>query len=154
MEKPLTKRERAIHFVTFMGTPPFYFLVSLPLFIFFESRLVLAYYLAVASTEMVCAVIKLLTRTDRPIPRKRLTLYDQYDASTFPSAHTGRIASNATVLFMCSQSAWLAALGCALIALVAYSRVALRHHFIKDVLAGALVGIATSALICRWVLTA
>jgi len=146
MEKPVSTKERAIQFITFMGTPPFYFLVSLPLFAW-GIRLVLAYYLAVVSTELVCAAIKLLTRTDRPIPRKRLTLYDQYDASTFPSAHTGRIASNATVVFMAFPSAWLAALGGILIVLVAYSRVALRHHFIKDVVVGALVGIATSAWI-------
>lgn len=151
MEKPVSKKERFVHFATFMGTPPFYFLLSLPLFIW-GIRLVLAYYLAVASTELVCAAIKLLTRTDRPIPRKRLTLYDQYDASTFPSAHTARIASNATVVFMFFQSTWLAALGSVLIVLVAYSRVALRHHFVKDVVVGALVGIATSAWIYGWVL--
>ncbi|WP_180838841.1 phosphatase PAP2 family protein [Variovorax sp. RO1] len=147
------KKERAIHCVTFLGTPPFYFLASLPLLIF-GFRLVLAYYLAVMATELVCAVIKLLTRTERPIPRKRLTLYDQYDASTFPSAHTARIASNATVVFLFFQGAWLAALGCMLVVLVAYSRVALQHHFVKDVVVGALVGIVISTLIYRSVFTA
>lgn len=147
------KKERVIHGITFLGTPPFYFLASLPLFIF-SFRLVLTYYLAVIATELVCAAIKLLTRTERPIPRKRLTLYDQYDASTFPSAHTARIASNATVVFLFFQGAWPAALGCMLIVLVAYSRVALQHHFIKDVAVGALVGIATSALIYRSVFAA
>lgn len=153
MEKPANKKERTIDLVTFMGTPPFYFLLSLPLFVW-GTRLVLAYYLAVVATELVCAVIKLLTRTDRPTPRKRVTLYDQYDASTFPSAHTGRIASNATVVFMFFPSTWLAALGAVLIVLVAYSRVALRHHFIKDVVVGALVGIATSAWVYGWVFAA
>lgn len=133
---------------TFMGTPPFYFLLSLAL-ANKETGALLAYYLAVFSTELVCAAIKLLTRKERPIPRKKSTLYDQYDASSFPSAHTARIASNATIICIFFSNTWLYLLGGTATALVAYSRVALRQHFIKDVWAGALVGAVTSAWIYR-----
>ncbi|MDR3352401.1 MAG: phosphatase PAP2 family protein [Zoogloeaceae bacterium] len=141
--------ERNLNRITFMGTPPFYFLLSLPLLLF-STRIFLVYYVSILATEIVCAVIKLLTRTDRPTPRKRVTLYDAYDASTFPSAHTARIASNTSIIALCFWSLPLAAFALVLTLAVAYSRVGLKHHFLVDVLVGAVVGVAISALTFFW----
>jgi undecaprenyl-diphosphatase len=141
-------RNKIIHYMTFMGTPPFYFMLSLPL-LAFGMKIFVAYYISIAATEIICAIIKLATRTERPTPRKRVTLYDQYDASTFPSAHTARIASNTSIMvfyFWNSWSIFLLVPGAFLIASVAYSRIALKHHFIKDVMFGAIIGIAISFL--------
>jgi undecaprenyl-diphosphatase len=137
--------ERNLNRITFMGTPPFYFILSLPL-LFFSTRIFLAYYFSIVVTEIVCAAIKLLTQTDRPTPRKRVTLYDAYDASTFPSAHTARIASNTSIIALCFWSLPLAALAVFLTVAVAYSRIGLKHHFMVDVIVGAGVGLLVSAL--------
>lgn len=137
--------EKNLNRLTFMGTPPFYFILSLPL-LFFPIKIFFAYYCAIITTKIVCAIIKLLTRTDRPTPRKRITLYDAYDASTFPSAHTARIASNTSIMALCFWSLPLAALALLLTGTVAYSRVGLKHHFMRDVVVGACLGAAISAL--------
>jgi membrane-associated phospholipid phosphatase len=126
----------------FLGTPPFYFSVAAVLAIFRPSaawRLVVAVVLA----EALCAAIKLATRTERPIPhpRPRRTLYEQYDASSFPSAHTARIAACAGSLALSlDHPGWIVAAVLSVLA-VAYGRVAQKCHYPVDVAAGGLIGI-------------
>lgn len=144
-----TAKQQVVNAITWFGTPPFYLLLCALLFPF-NRKLCYLYLFAVIATEIVCAVIKLITRTERPTPRKRETLYDQYDASTFPSAHTGRIASNMSILFAAYSSSYIAAIGICMILSVGYSRVALKEHFLVDVIVGGIVGIIVSLLIFGW----
>lgn len=136
---------------TFLGTPPFYFTIC-AILLLFSLKLSFVYIIAVFATELLCAIIKLSTRTERPTPRKRVTLYDQYDASTFPSAHTARIASNVSILYAAYPNLYLAPIGIFIIFAVAYSRIALKEHYFADVIVGALVGILTSILIYWWLI--
>ncbi len=140
----------ALDAATFLGTPPFYFGVA-ALLALHGLREALAFLLAIGATETVCAGIKLATRTERPIPRPRRTLYEQYDASSFPSAHTARIASNATVLYLCFPSVWSLGAGVIVVAATAWSRVAARVHWVHDVIVGAVVGLAVSWPFHGWI---
>jgi undecaprenyl-diphosphatase len=135
---------------TFLGTPPFYLAIAV-LLAFRGLREAFAFLLAIGATETVCAGIKLATRTERPIPRPRRTLYEQYDASSFPSAHTARIASNATVLYLCFPSVWSLSAGLVVVAATAWSRVAARVHWIHDVVAGAAIGAVVSWPFLGWI---
>ncbi|HED35417.1 MAG TPA: phosphatase PAP2 family protein [Gammaproteobacteria bacterium] len=142
-------KSQTLNIMTFMGTPPFYIGLCL-LLLPFSIKLCVTYLLAVVVTEIVCAIIKLVTRTERPTPRKRETLYDQYDASTFPSAHTARIASNVSIIVAAYPHIYFILAGASMILAVAYSRLALKEHYSVDVIVGAFVGIATSLLIYHW----
>lgn len=133
-----------------MGTPPFYIGLCI-LFLPFNIKLCITYLLAVTVTELVCAIIKLITRTERPTPRKRKSLYDQYDASTFPSAHTARIASNVSVIIVVYPVIYFILAGTFMIFAVGYSRLALKEHYLADVIVGAFVGVTTSLLIYNWI---
>lgn len=135
---------------TFLGTPPFYLGLA-ALLAFHGLREAFVFLLAVGTTETVCAGIKLATRTERPIPRPRRTLYEQYDASSFPSAHTARIASNATILYLCFPSVWSLSAGVLVVAATAWSRVAARVHWVHDVVVGAALGVAVSWPFHGWV---
>ncbi|VAW76843.1 hypothetical protein MNBD_GAMMA12-2590 [hydrothermal vent metagenome] len=136
-------KQRFLELATFVGTPPFYFLICL-LLLPLNQYLLVVFLVAVAATEVVCAVIKLVTRTERPTPRKRETLYDEYDASSFPSAHTARIASNMAILVLAYPTVILTVIGIVLVAIVAFSRVALQEHYLVDVIAGAITGALVS----------
>jgi len=140
---------RTLNAITFMGTPPFYIALC-ALFLPFNIKLCITYLIAVIATELVCAIIKLITRTERPTPRKRETLYDQYDASTFPSAHTARIASNVSIIIATYPTIYFSLAGTSMMLAVAYSRLALKEHYPADVIVGAFVGITTSLLIYYW----
>lgn len=135
---------------TFLGTPPFYLGLA-ALLAFHGLREAFAFLLAVGATETVSAGVKLATRTERPVPRPRRTLYEQYDASSFPSAHTARIASNATILVLCFPSAWSLSAAVLAVAATAWSRVAARAHWIHDVVVGAVLGVAVSWPVHSWV---
>ncbi len=135
---------------TFLGTPPFYFGLTIVVF-FFSPLTSLFILISVGITELICAIIKLITRKSRPIPReKEETLYQKYDASTFPSAHTGRIASNMAMIYLANPAIYILIIGVLLTALVASSRVALKQHFISDVIAGAVTGVTLTYLIFKW----
>jgi len=140
----------ALEAATFLGTPPFYLAIA-GLLAFRDLREALAFLLAIGATETVCAGVKLATRTERPIPRPRRTLYEQYDASSFPSAHTARIASNATVLCLCFPSVWSLIAGASVVAATAWSRVAARVHWVHDVVAGAAIGMVVSWPFHGWI---
>ncbi|WP_024914061.1 phosphatase PAP2 family protein [Chania multitudinisentens] len=103
--------------------------------------------------ELICAIVKLLTRFERPAPHPfpRTTLYSHYDASSFPSAHTARIAACTAMLYFCVPDVRLGLVALVLTAGVAYSRVAGRHHYVRDVVAGALLGAGTAYLLNGWI---
>ncbi len=146
-------KEKKIEFIlkaaSYIGMPHFY----IPLFLFLlviNINLAIKFIISILITELLCAIIKLATRTDRPIPRKRITIFDQYDASTFPSAHTARIASSFTTLSVFYQNYFIILLSVIMIFIVGYSRVKLKHHFIQDVIFGGAVGIIISLIISNF----
>ena len=126
--------------VTALGTPFFYIPV---IFYFFtiNNRTAIIISAAVAVTEILCASIKLAFPTDRPIPRKRKSLYQKYDASSFPSAHTARMAALSTAILLYYPIPLLAAAAISATILVGYSKIRIRHHYIRDVIAGMAIGI-------------
>jgi membrane-associated phospholipid phosphatase len=135
---------------TFFGTPPFYFGLTIVVF-FFSPLTSLFILITVGVTELICAIIKLITRKSRPIPReKEETLYQKYDASTFPSAHTGRIASNMAMIYLANPAIYILIIGVLLTVLVAWSRVALKQHYVSDVVAGAVTGVTFTYLVFKW----
>ncbi len=92
--------------------------------------------------EVVCAMIKLVFPTHRPIQMKRDTIFQKYTASGFPSVHSARIAALATLCFLTfPKDTFLISLFLLLAVLVGYSRVYLKKHFLKDVVVGWLLGI-------------
>ncbi|HII17404.1 TPA: phosphatase PAP2 family protein [Candidatus Woesearchaeota archaeon] len=127
--------------ITLFGTPFVY-----GLFLLYMLRINLSFALTFALLfiigEMVCTLVKLAYRKDRPIPRKRrMALHEIYDAGSFPSIHTERITllvialnvlhAGDAVFFACSLAVW---------GLVTYSRMYLKEHFFIDVIGGAVIG--------------
>jgi len=131
--------------ITLFGTPVFYIVIVLLMIkinLSFAAKLIVALIV----TEAVCGIIKLAYPKQRPVPRPNKKFFERYDAGSFPSIHTARITALAAMLNSFYNDALLLFASIALVVLVGYSRIYLKHHFLKDVAAGFLIGAIISVL--------
>ncbi len=136
---PEKAKEELIHSVTTFGHPIFYTLAIL-----FIARTDVRFSIFLTITlflvEIICGGIKLVFPTDRPVSRRRKTIYEKWDAGSFPSVHAARIAALATAVNIQYTDLMLLGIGMLLTLGVSYSRVRLKHHFTKDVIGGIIIG--------------
>ncbi len=91
--------------------------------------------------EAIGIAIKLTFFKDRPKKMEKRNLLEKLDAGSFPSMHTSRSAFLYLVLFVLVQNPF-SYLFIALSIIVGVTRVLLKKHYIKDVIAGYVLGIA------------
>ncbi len=124
---------------TLLGTPFFYVPLAVVLATFnFAAAVKLAIILVAA--EAFCSVLKFIYPKERPIPLPRKTLYQKYEAGSFPSIHTARIAAVSAFISFAYPGAATIATGFLATLIVGYSRIYLQKHYITDVIAGILIG--------------
>ena len=131
--------------VTLFGTPAFYIAVVLLLIkinLSFAAKLIIA----LVAAEAVCGLIKLAYPKHRPIPRPNKKFFERYDASSFPSIHTARITTLAVMVNSFYNDALLLFASTAIVVFVGYSRIYLKHHYLRDVVGGFIIGVIISAL--------
>ncbi len=128
--------------LTAFGTPFFYvpFLIVLRRFsptpeIFYVTLT------AIVLTELIGAAIKLIFPTERPKARARGSWFRNVDAGSFPSIHSARAAVLATTMVFIGKDIWIDALSIVLALGVGWSRIGLKHHYLRDVIAGLALGI-------------
>lgn len=137
--------------ISALGLPIFY-LIVLVLFAGVTPDFAFLKWLFVfALLEAIGATIKLAYPTERPVKMKRNTFLQKYLASSFPSVHSARAA---TLLMLCFFTVpnnnvllgmfLLLALG------IGYSRMYVKKHYLKDVVAGWLLGIGIGYLGGLW----
>lgn len=100
--------------------------------------------LSIAALAVVVLAIKLLVRRRRPAGDWG-AIYRNTDPHSFPSGHAARAALLA-VLLAAWGPAWAAPIAVVWAPLVSLARVALGVHYLSDVVAGALLGLAAAAL--------
>lgn len=132
--------------LTLFGTPFFYLPVTIVLAVF-NLALALRLLIILLSVEALCCALKFIYPKERPIPLPRKTLYQKYEAGSFPSIHAARIAVVAAFLSFAYPSAATVAAGFLATLLVGYSRIYLRKHYIIDVLVGIAIGVVLGVLL-------
>ncbi|MBI2144638.1 phosphatase PAP2 family protein [Candidatus Woesearchaeota archaeon] len=132
-------------FISLAGTPFFYVPAALLIAFFSRTEAVrLAALLLVV--EALCGILKFVCPKKRPIPLPCKTIYQRYNAGSFPSIHTARIAAMSVLLASAYTGSAAVAAGIFSTIAVGYSRVYLQKHYVTDVLAGAFIGAALGVL--------
>ena len=98
-------------------------------------------------TQAAVAVLKYAIRRERPVRNYRPRLWNTRITPSFPSGHAASSAAFATIAAARSTRSTLAVTAYALVSV--YSQVYVGNHYLGDVLAGALVGVAVG----KWMLS-
>jgi len=101
-------------------------------------------FLAIASLAVIVIVLKLLVRRRRP-PGEWGAIYRSTDPHSFPSGHAARAAMLAVLLCAWGPS-WAGPLAVVWAPLVSLARVALGVHYLSDIVAGGILGLAAGAI--------
>lgn len=134
--------------LTTFGHPVFYVLLILVL-LAFNVSFALPLFFALLGVEIICIIIKLTYRKDRPVIQTREGFYNKIDANSFPSIHSARIALIATTFIMHFQNLPLTII-CAILMLgTGYSRMYLKKHFFIDVVVGFSIGILLAVTVFK-----
>jgi undecaprenyl-diphosphatase len=104
-------------------------------------------FIGIAVTALITQTLKWLFRRQRP-PGEWGAIYRSADPHSFPSGHAARMAM-LLVLGFTLGPAWFAALLIVWAPLVALARVAMGVHYLSDILAGAVLGLAVGLALTR-----
>lgn len=116
-------------------------LLFVPLAVLKPSYNYLILLILLAINEIACSLIKIIFPKKRPDGQQYNNILEKIDAGSFPSLHTSRITITYLSLFFLGDVLVLKTLYCLVIAVVAYSRLQLKRHFLLDVVAGFIIGI-------------
>jgi len=116
-------------------------LLFVPLAVLGPSHNYLVLFILLAINEIACSLIKIIFPKKRPDGQQYKNLLEKIDAGSFPSLHTSRITITYLSLFFLYDVLMLKLLCCLVIAIVGYSRLHLKKHFLVDVVAGFIIGI-------------
>jgi len=89
---------------------------------------------------LIIVPIRYATRRDRPVPRTRSPLLiDPWNVWSFPSAHSLRVCTIATIWCLAAPALWWIFVGVAFT--IAGTRIILQRHFPSDIIVGAILGV-------------
>lgn len=130
------------------GHPVFY-LTALLILVKFQPMFAVILLLSMAFIELICALIKLVYRKERPNPRQRKGFLENIDANSFPSVHSARVALAAIMIALYYRDFWVSAIGIFIALSVGYSRIYLKSHYLIDVAAGFFIGALTAVVAAK-----
>ena len=126
----------------------FFYIFVLVLFLSFRNY---SFFSKLLSGLAIIYIVTILFRTfyfkERPEKLPHKNYIESLDASSFPSLHAARTAFMAAVLIKFFNNKIISAMLILLALAVAYSRIYLKKHDIKDISAGIVLGILVYFLI-------
>ena len=134
-------KEEYVHEVTSLGGTIIYSLIGIVFLILGNFRVFFQLLFGILAIFATVIIIKIFYFKNRPRKYKYSNFIEKIDASSFPSVHSARSAFLAAVLTNYFKYFIISAILAASVILVAYSRLVLKKHDLKDVLAGIALGI-------------
>ena len=138
------------YILSWFGLPLFYIPVILFLGLTYPDRMNLLFSLTLLGfmlvMETACGLVKFAYQKPRPIPVENKTLLQKYHAGSFPSIHSARIMATSVWISSFYGIPEIAVLMTLFVVGVGLSRIYLKKHYLIDVLAGYVFGVATGAL--------
>jgi len=126
---------------TSLGNP--LVLVIISLFIIGLSIKLVYIIIGLIFIEIIGSLIKIVYYKRRPCKESYNNILEKIDSGSFPSLHSARASFVFTTLFILSSNTFLKILFIILIVIVILTRILLKKHYIKDTIAGAILGIIT-----------
>jgi len=144
----------AANAVSRLGNGPIYLLIVGAVILFHPHEAATIILCAAASIVLLHCIYPIVKRaTARPRPRdvKEDFAYSPppLDKYSFPSGHVMTLSAALTPIVYVAPGAW--PLGLAVWAAMAWSRLAVGHHYASDVAAGTIMGAAVSGLFTYWI---
>lgn len=135
-------------FVTILGEHTVLVIVIAVLYFMFNKDLAKKLLFVTMISLNINGVVKNFVKAPRPFASGKVTCVRPQTATgySFPSGHTQSFSTWSTALAYSSKRIWAAVLSVLGILLVAFSRMFLGAHYPRDVIAGAILGIALSLI--------
>lgn len=142
MPSEFIKRQQNDFFrdLTSLGSLWFYLCIILFFVIFNNKAIVNKLLVGLVLMYFIAVIIKTFYFKERPNKYTYRSYIEKLDASSFPSLHSARIAFLNITLIGHFNNLFISILFVSLIMIVAYSRIYLQKHDLKDVIAGIVVG--------------
>lgn len=100
----------------------------------------------------VAIPFRFLMPLKRPEKRPSRNILEKFDQAGFPSLHTMRVVVLLGVLFAAFNSILVLILFVAVIVVVALSKIAIKHHYARDIWGGAIISAAIVLAIQKFLL--
>jgi len=134
-----------------LGSTLFFAILIIALLFNGLSGTALRVFLGYVLISAIAAVIRWAYFSERPEPQSYSNWLEKLDAGSFPSIHAARVQMAAVLLSAQFPNAYLIALFSLLAVLVMVSRVFLKRHSPRDVIAGQLLGAILAFAVMRLV---
>ena len=146
----------AANVVSRLGNGPIYLLIVGAVILFHPHEAVTIILCAAASILLLHCIYPSMKRaTARPRPRDVEAAFPDsiptLDKYSFPSGHVMTLSAALTPIVYVAPRAW--PLGVAVWAAMAWSRLAVGHHYASDVAAGTIMGALVSGLLTYWIVS-
>jgi undecaprenyl-diphosphatase len=144
----------AANAVSRLGNGPIYLLIIAAVMLFHPHEAATIIVCAGASILLLHSVYPMMKRaTARPRPRDVEAVFPDsiptLDKYSFPSGHVMTLTAALTPIVHTAPRTW--PLGVAVWAAMAWSRLAVGHHYASDIAAGTIMGAAVSGLLTYWI---
>jgi undecaprenyl-diphosphatase len=144
----------AANAVSRLGNGPIYLLIIAAVILFHPHEAATIIVCAGASILLLHSIYPMMKRaTARPRPRDVETDFPDsiptLDKYSFPSGHVMTLTAALTPIVHTAPRTW--PLGVAVWAAMAWSRLAVGHHYASDVAAGTIMGALVSGLLTYWI---
>jgi undecaprenyl-diphosphatase len=113
---------------------------------FFHKDIAIRMFIGIIAVTIISIIIKSLFFYERPDKHKIKTLIDRIDASSFPSVHSARITVLVYWFVNYTHNIMTHVTFIIIGVLVLYSRIYLKKHYFRDVLAGMILGLIVSMI--------
>lgn len=144
----------AANVVSRLGNGPIYLLIVAAVILFHRREAVTIIICAAGSILLLHCIYPSVKRaTARPRPRDVEATFADFiptlDKYSFPSGHVMTLTAALTPIVYAAPRTW--PLGLAVWAAMAWSRLAVGHHYASDIAAGTIMGAVVSGLFTYWI---
>lgn len=135
--------------ITSLGSTIMYFIIVIPLFFANQTQIAIKLSIGYILIYLIAGAIKLAYFKNRPRKENYHNFIEKIDASAFPSIHSARITLLAIEISKLINETIATSFLFIIAGLVCYSRIAIKKHYLTDIIGGIILGILTALTVVK-----